>query len=103
MCDCFLEYTKYKDDLKEYKCLFCNKNCKEKFDEKLKEQFLNPYTLSNQDNNKFNCCLKIIIVTKRIILMNMWMLQKNSMKHYYLEKEVLKSLNYGEITDAKRL
>ena len=35
--------------------------------------------------------------------MNMWMLQKNSMKHYYLEKEVLKSLNYGEITDAKRL
>ena len=24
-CDCFLEYTKFKDDLIEYKCLCCNK------------------------------------------------------------------------------
>ena len=31
-CECFLEYTDFKDDLKEYKCLCCNKNCQQKFD-----------------------------------------------------------------------
>ena len=25
-CDCFLEYTNFKDDLVEYKCLCCNEN-----------------------------------------------------------------------------
>ena len=25
-CDCFLDYTNFKDDLIEYKCLYCNKN-----------------------------------------------------------------------------
>ena len=25
-CDCFLEYRKFKDDLIEYECLYCNKN-----------------------------------------------------------------------------
>ena len=25
-CDCFLEYTNFKDDLIEYKCLHCKKN-----------------------------------------------------------------------------
>ena len=38
-CDCFLEYTNFKDDLIEYKCLICKKNCQIKFDEKLKERF----------------------------------------------------------------
>ena len=27
-CDCFLEYTNFKDDLIEYKCLCCKKNYK---------------------------------------------------------------------------
>ena len=36
-CDCFLEYTNCKDDLIECKCLYCNKDYQEKFDEKLKE------------------------------------------------------------------
>ena len=40
-CNCFLEQINFKDDLLEYKCLLCNKNCQRKFDEKLKEQFLN--------------------------------------------------------------
>ena len=26
-CDCFLEYTNFIDDLIEYKCSICNKNC----------------------------------------------------------------------------
>ena len=37
-CDCFLEHTNFKDDLIEYKCLFCcNKNYKHNLDEKLRE------------------------------------------------------------------
>ena len=35
-CNCFLEYTNFKDDLIEYKCLCFNKSCQHKFDEKLK-------------------------------------------------------------------
>ena len=31
-CDCFLEYTHFKDDLIEYKCLCCKKNYQQKFD-----------------------------------------------------------------------
>ena len=35
-CDCFLEYANFKYDLIEYKCLCCNKNYQNKFDEILK-------------------------------------------------------------------
>ena len=52
-CDCFLEYTNFKDELIEYKCLYCNKNYQHNFDEKLKERFFNRYKLSNHDNYKF--------------------------------------------------
>ena len=31
-CDCFFEYTNFKDDLIGYKYLFCNKNYQHKFD-----------------------------------------------------------------------
>ena len=37
--DCFLENTNFKDDLIEYKSLFCNQSYQQKFDEKLKERF----------------------------------------------------------------
>ena len=33
-CDCFLEYTNFKDYLVEFKCLCCNKNYHHKFEEK---------------------------------------------------------------------
>ena len=52
-CDCFLEYTNFKDDLTEYKCLCCDKNYESKFEEKLKRQFFNTDKFSNHDNNKF--------------------------------------------------
>ena len=42
-CDCFLEYTNFRDDLIEYICLCCNKNYQHKFNEKLKERFFNTY------------------------------------------------------------
>ena len=56
-CDCFLEYTNFKDDLTEYKCLCCNKN-QQKFDEKLKKRVLNTYKFSNLNNNKFILLLR---------------------------------------------
>ena len=33
----YLEYTNFKDNLIQYKCLCCNQNYQEKFDEELKE------------------------------------------------------------------
>ena len=50
--NCFLEYTNFKDDFIEYKCLCCNKNYQQVW-WKVKEQFLNAYKFSNYDNNKF--------------------------------------------------
>ena len=35
-CDCFLECTDFKDDLIEYKCLYCYKIYQQKADEKLR-------------------------------------------------------------------
>ena len=52
-CDCFLPYINVKDNLIEYKCLNCNKNCQRKLDEKLKERFFNTYKCSSHDDNKF--------------------------------------------------
>ena len=60
-CDCSLEYRTFKDDLIEYKCLCCNKNYLQNFDEKLKEQFLNPSTFSNHDSNWFILLLQICV------------------------------------------
>ena len=81
--DCFLEYTNFKDDLVEYKCLCCNKNYQHKFDKKLKERFFNTYKFSNQTIiSLFYCCKKVFIH------MNIWMIRKNSMKHDYLKKKI---------------
>ena len=51
--DVFLEYTNFKNNSIEYKCLCCNKNNQQKFDKKLKERFINTYKFSNHDNIKF--------------------------------------------------
>ena len=54
VCNCFLEYTNFKDELIEYKCFRCNKNYQQTFDEKLKELFFNTYNFSNNhDSNRF--------------------------------------------------
>ena len=36
-CYCCLEYINFKDDIREYKCLCCNKIYQNMFDQKLKE------------------------------------------------------------------
>ena len=49
-CDCFLEYTNFKDDLKNQ---HLNRSYRQTFDEKSKERYFNTYKFSNHDNNKF--------------------------------------------------
>ena len=57
-CNCFLEYTNFKDGLIEHICLIRNKNCQIKFDEKLKERFFNTCKFCNHDINKFILLLR---------------------------------------------
>ena len=40
-CKCFLECTNFMADLIEYKYLYCDKNYRQMFHEKLKEWFFN--------------------------------------------------------------
>ena len=44
-----VKLSELKDDLIEYKCLYCGKNYQRKFEEKLKELFFNAYKFSNND------------------------------------------------------
>ena len=75
------EWTNFKDNLIEYKCLYCNKNYQHKFDKKLQEQFLiHTNFLTMTIISLFYYC------EKGFILMNTWMIGKNSMKHYLKKK-----------------
>ena len=49
-CDSCLKFMNVKDDLIELKCLCCNKNYQNTFDEK---RFVSTYKFSNCDINKF--------------------------------------------------
>ena len=44
------------------------------------DEKLNTYMFSNHDKNKF-----ILLLQDLLILMNIWMIGKNSMKHNYLK------------------
>ena len=59
-CDSFLEYTNFKDDLIEYKCLHCKKNYHllAQVWQKVKGTIFNTYTFSSHDNNKFILLLR---------------------------------------------
>ena len=94
-CNCFLEYKNFKDNLKEYKCVRCNKNYQLKCDKKLKKQAFNTYKYSNHDNNK---C--ILLFQKGVYLyehMDDW----EKFNETLFEKEDLYSrLNMEDFTDA---
>ena len=57
-CECFLEYTKNKNNLKWYKCSCCNKNCQKNFDKNFKKRFASIYRFANRDINKFILLLR---------------------------------------------
>ena len=65
--DCLLESTNFKDDLIEYKCLCCNKNYQQKFDEKWKEQCYNTQKCSNYDSNNFILLLQKGVYTYKFM------------------------------------
>ena len=95
-CDCFLEYVNLKDDLIEYKCLCCNKNYQQQFDEKLKEQFSNKYTFSSHHNNKF-----ILLLWKGVYFyeyMDDW--EKFNETLLPEKEDFYSHLNIEDITDA---
>ena len=76
-CECFLEYTSFKDNSIAYKCLSCNKNHQKRFDEYLKKRFVNAYKFCNHEINKFTLLLwKGVYPYKYIDERN------NSMKHH---------------------
>ena len=59
----FFEYANFKDNLKEYKLLCCNKRYQHKFDEKLKERFFNTYKLSATTIiDLLYCCEKMFML-----------------------------------------
>ena len=90
-CNCFLQYTNFRDYLIEYKRLCCNKNYQHKFDERLKELFFNTYQFSNHNNNKF------ILLLYVYPYMDDW---ENFNETSLSEKEDFLSLNIEDITDA---
>ena len=83
-CNCFFKYVNFKDNLIEYKFLCCKKNYQHNFDKMLKEQIFNTYInfLTTAIISLFYRCKKLFI------LMNIWKIEKNSMKHYYLKKKI---------------
>ena len=54
----FLEYESDKDDFIKYKCLSCNKDYSNRFNEKLKKKFINTFNFSNNNINKFILLLR---------------------------------------------
>ena len=60
-CHFFLEYESVEDNSIKFKCIFCNKNYSNKFDEQLKTRFKNTFKFSNNDNNK-----SILLLTKGV-------------------------------------
>ena len=95
-CDCFLEYANFKDGLTEYKCLCCNKNHQQKFDEKLNERFFNAYKFSNHDNNKF-----ILLLQKGFYPYEyMYDWEKFNETSFPEKEDFYSHLNIDDITDA---
>ena len=71
-------------ELLEYQHLCCKKNCQDKLDEELKEQFFNTFKnfLTMITISSFYCCKKVFFLLK------IWMIGKNSMKHHYLKNKI---------------
>ena len=67
----------------EHKCLSCDKSYEQKFNEKLKKDFLIHINLLAMIPIKLFYCYE-----KVLILMNISMIGKNSMKHHYQENKI---------------
>ena len=61
-CDCFAEYTNFKENLIEYKFLVCIKNRETKFDEKLNKRLMHTNFLTLIKISLFFSCRKVFIL-----------------------------------------
>ena len=57
-CDCFLNNESVKDNLIKHKCLSCNKDYSNKFDEKSKNLFKDSFTFCDSNINLFILLLR---------------------------------------------
>ena len=92
----FLENTNVKDDIIEYKCLWCNKNFQKQFDENLKMQFVNTYKFFNHKINKF-----ILLLRKNVYpyqYMDGW--EKFNETSLPEKEDFYSHLNMEDITDV---
>ena len=95
-CDCFLEYENVKDDLIEYKSLSCNKDYRNRLDEKLKKKFNKTFNFSNNDINK-----SLLLLRKGIYsyeYMDDW--EKFNETTLPEKEEFYSNMNMEEMTDA---
>ena len=76
--------------------MYCNKNYKYKFDEKLKEPFFNTYKFSNHNNSKFILLFQKIVYPYKY--MDDW--EKYNGKSLPKKEEFYGHLNMEDITDA---
>ena len=91
----YIKYVTVKYGLIEYKCSCSNKNYQQNFGKELNERFFNIYKFSNHETRSlFYCCKKVFI------LMNIWIIGKNSVKHGYLKKKFYSHLHMEIITDT---
>ena len=94
-CECCVEYTSFKDDLKEYKCFCCDKSYQKQFDENLKEIFANAYELPNHEINEFVC-----YCCEKSTFLNTWLIGKENVISLPEKEEFYSHLNMEDMTDA---
>ena len=95
-CDCLLQYTNFKDDLIECKCLSCNKIYSKKLNEEFKKKIRNIFKFSNNNIKKF-----ILLLRKGVYpykYMDDW--EKLNETTLLEKKEIYSNLNLEDITDA---
>ena len=95
-CDCFLEYSNFKDDLIEHKCLSCKRNYQKMFDENLKKRFL------RQTVFVIMMWISLFLYCEKVFtLINIWMIGKKFNETSLPETEDFSSnLCMKDINDA---
>ena len=82
-CKYCREYMSVKDDQLIFRCFECKTNYKKDFNRELLKKFANIFEFCNEGINKFALLLK-----KVLIIMNIWIVGKDLMKHHCLIKKL---------------
>ena len=82
-CKSNLDYIKTKNEKLILECYNCKQHYRKKFNKELIKRFASTYEFCNNDLNKF-----VLLLRKGVILMNIWILAKNLVKHHYQAKKI---------------